>query len=214
LKQGVKLTLLTTAFAAMLLMTPTASGQLAVVPLPEVDEVYPPVMDWAGLRVLHIGDSHVGNPGLTQTLQAHVTARRGSYRAIHWVGSRSQTWLTSGRLRQALAEENPDIVIVTLDTNALRIPHPEKYATWIRAVVERIGTRGCYWVSPPPLIADEFGLFDAMMQAMGRCRLFDSRTLDVSPRANGRFHLTVAEAEAWAEAIWHWMNASAAPGVD
>jgi hypothetical protein len=177
---------------------------------PPVDEVYPLPIDWRGLRVLHIGDSHVSR-GLTAGLREQLLAAGARYEAACWVGSRSRSWVQSGRLDRLLREHRPEAVIVTLGTNAIRHPRPRKLAYWDHALVTRIGSRRCFWLGPPSLIDDRHGLNPALMESTTPCRYFETRLLDFPPREDKRFHLTRAQGLIWAAAAWVWMNGGPAP---
>ncbi|HUT78780.1 MAG TPA: hypothetical protein VM285_13880 [Polyangia bacterium] len=177
---------------------------------PPVDEVYPAPIEWRGLRVLHIGDSHVSR-GLTEGLRDHLLRAGARYEAVTWVGSRSRSWVQSGKLRRLLRERSPGAVIVTLGTNAIRHPKPRHLQYWDRALVEQIGPRLCFWLGPPSLIEDRHGLNPALMESTTPCRYFETRLLDFPPREDGRFHLTRAQGLSWAAATWVWINGGPAP---
>ncbi|MDD5305969.1 MAG: hypothetical protein PHU25_01485 [Deltaproteobacteria bacterium] len=178
--------------------------------LPDVDEVYPLAPVWHGLTVLHIGDSHVA-AGLSAGLRRHFAETGARYITDVWVGSREQTWVTTGRLKELLAQVRPDVVIVTLGTNAMWHKRPDKYATWVRALAGQIGRRACYWLGPPPILADPYGFIDMQAHSCGPCEWFDSRALATPPRPDGKFHLTRGQGEGWAERVWTWMNRTRLP---
>jgi len=183
-------------------------------PLPDVDEVYPAPVIWEGARVLHIGDSHVSR-GLTGRLRIHLARAGARYRTEMWVGSRSKSWVASGRLAGLLSEHHPNVVLVTLGTNAMRSAHPEKYCQWIRSLSHRVGPRRCFWIGPPPLVEgkEDSELLDLLPEHSRPCRYFDTRQLGFSPRKDGKFHLTRRQGERWADAIWLWMNGGIDPNA-
>lgn len=178
---------------------------LAVTPIPPVDHVYPPPPDWTGARVLHIGDSHV-SAGLTARLRKHLTRAGAIYRPRMWVGSRSKSWVASGRLRRLLDSFAPNAIVITLGTNAMGNSRPDRYARWIRKVVSHVGPRRCFWMGPPSLLEDPHGFNEMAAAAAAPCRYFDSRSLGFEPRKDGKFHLTRAQGKLWADAVWRWMN--------
>jgi hypothetical protein len=173
--------------------------------LPHVDDVYPLPVDWTGLRVLHIGDSHV-SAGLTSGLGRYFRAAGASYAAENWTGSRARSWVASGKLRRMLQKQHPNAVIVTLGTNAMRLGNLERYSSWVRALVKTVGPRRCYWLGPPPLLKDRFGFNEMLIDATGDCRFFDTRTLGFKMRKDGKFHLTRKQGERWADHVWDWIN--------
>jgi hypothetical protein len=180
---------------------------------PPVDEVYPLPIDWRGLAVLHIGDSHVSR-GLTEGLSDHLRLAGARYESVTWVGSRSRSWVASGKLKKLLRERSPGAVIVTLGTNAIRHPQPRRLAYWDHALVDLIGRRRCFWLGPPSLIADRHGLNPALMESTTPCRYFETRLLDFPVPENGKFHLTRAQGLIWAAAAWVWMNGGPPPRGD
>jgi hypothetical protein len=192
------------AIAAVLAIASTVAANRPA-SLPDVDEVYPLGPVWRGVTVLHIGDSHVA-AGLSAGLRRHFAAAGARYATDVWVGSREQTWVTTGRLKGLLDEVRPDVVIVTLGTNAMWHKRPDKYATWVRQLAGQMGRRRCYWLGPPPILPDPHGFIDMQARSCGPCEWFDSRVLDTPPRADGKFHLTRGQGEAWAERVWGWMN--------
>jgi len=178
---------------------------LPVTPIPPVDQVYPSPPDWTGVRVLHIGDSHV-SAGLTAGLRKHLVHAGAIYKPQMWVGSRSKSWVASGRLRRLLDSFAPNAVVITLGTNAMANSSPDRYAHWIRKVVSHVGPRRCFWMGPPPLLEDTHGFNEMAAAAATPCRYFDTRPLGFEPRKDGKFHLTRAQGERWADAVWRWMN--------
>ena len=185
----------------------TTGFQLAASPLklPDVDDVYPFVPDWQNSRILHIGDSHVAF-GFKSRLARHFHRAGASFHQEAWVGSRCKSWVKSGKMRNLIEEYGPSVVLVTLGTNEMKNRKPERILSWIRALISKIGRRTCYWVGPPPLLDDRYQYNEMLKSNVGPCRYFDSRVLDVHKRADGKFHLTRAEGENWAELIWKWMN--------
>lgn len=173
--------------------------------IPEVDEVYPYIPNWKNSRILHFGDSHVAS-GLKATMAQHFRKAGAKYRQEGWVGSRSKSWIASGRLRQLVREFRPTVILITLGTNEMKNKVPTRNRCWIRAIVHRFKEATCYWMGPPPLIEDKYGYNEMAMRAVKPCRYFDSRILGLSPRNDGTFHLTRQEGTVWADLVWDWMN--------
>jgi hypothetical protein len=189
----------------VLLVAATGAAAAEVHRLEDVDDVYPPAISWEGKRVLHIGDSHV-SAGLVAGLRKRIKAEGARYRPITWVGSRSKSWVVSGRLRRLLRKHAPHVVIVTLGTNVIKGRHQEHNAPWIRALVRMIGPRECFWLGPPPLIKDRFGFNEMAESACKPCRYFDTRVLDFRKRKDGKFHLSRKQGRTWAAQAWMWIN--------
>ena len=180
----------------------TSGGPLAI---PDIDDVYPIIPKWKSARILHFGDSHVA-AGLKASLARHFQSAGAVFHQEGWIGSRSKSWISSGRLKRLLSDFKPSIVVVTLGTNEMRNRRPKRNRIWVRAIIEKIGKAKCYWVGPPPLIVDRTGYTDMLKDATHPCRFFDSRVLDMAPRSDGTFHLTASQGRRWGDRIWRWMN--------
>lgn len=191
---------------SMLLIFTFCAPLLASAPgLPEVDAVYPTVPDWRNAKILHIGDSHVSR-GFTAGLARHLRSVGAQYEPKGWIGSRTKSWVVSGKARRLMESFHPNVVIVTLGTNEMGCRTPASHISWIRALVNKIGNRTCYWVGPPPLLEDAHGYNELVRKEVSPCRFFDSRVLEVKRKPEGVFHLSRNEGEVWAELIWKWMN--------
>jgi len=199
--------------SALLLAAAGTAGAAEVRQLDDVDDIYPPAIDWDGLRVLHVGDSHV-SAGLVAGLRAHIRSAGGWYKPVNWVGSRSKSWVVSGRLRRLLQEHGPQVVIVTLGTNVIKERRPQRQVPWIRSMVKMIGPRRCFWLGPPPLINDRYGYNEMAASACRPCRYFDTRMLEFPKRKDGKFHLSAGQGRTWAEQVWAWMNGDWPPARD
>jgi hypothetical protein len=159
---------------------------------------------WAGVTVLHIGDSLVAG-GLTSRLAQRVREAGGRYVADGWVSSNAPKWLGAERLPQLLRDNLPEIVLVTLGTNEYEVGDLDEYLSWYDRLAERLGRgRRCFWIGPPRLPgADRF--VEAAARHTAPCPYLDSR--DVEPNAGrGRDHLTKSRGEEWADRIWTWLG--------
>ncbi len=167
---------------------------------------------WKGLRVLHIGDSHLENWGLKGTLRRHFEGAGATYTPSAWVGSNSRGWLVTGRLSQLLRKTTPDVVIVNLGTNALKHPKPSSYGVWVKRMVARIAPRRCYWIGPPRFFEDTAGVYPVLQETSRPCAFFDSRDIDFNLRGVTNFHLSRNQSTLWADRIWEWLNRPEAAG--
>ena len=122
------------------------------------------------------------------------------------MGSRSKSWVVSGKAARLVREFQPNVVIITLGTNIIKYDHPEREIYWVRALIDRIPGALCYWIGPPPLIPDQHGYNEMMVENVAPCRYFDTRTLDFPVRQDGKFHLSRAQGALWAERVWRFMN--------
>ncbi|MBI5489225.1 MAG: SGNH/GDSL hydrolase family protein [Deltaproteobacteria bacterium] len=159
---------------------------------------------WAGLSVLHIGDSlAAGRYG--RRLGELVREAGGTYRLEGWEGAGAPRWLGSDRLAGLLRDVAPDVVIVTLGTNEFDLHDPAEYLHWWDRLAERVGERRCFWIGPPRLAGvDEF--VEEARGRTGSCPYFDSRPVAVPNAGRGHDHFGNQRAEAWAEAVWKWIG--------
>lgn len=190
-------------FSFNFILLTTADG--APLPIANTDEVYPIVPNWKRARILHIGDSQLS--GGYKTSLARFFSKSGAvFHQETWAGSRSKSWVVSGKAA-ALAESfRPNVAVITMGTNIIKSKHPERHLSWIRALIHRVGAKQCYWIGPPPLIQDRYGYNALMMKSTAPCRYFDSRMLDFPMRKDKKFHLSRKQGAAWAERVWRFMN--------
>jgi len=181
------------------------AGTLSASPLAitDVDDVYPFVPNWSTSRVLHIGDSQM-KAGLQAKMAKHLRDKGAIYRGKQWKGSRSKSWVISGKAKRLIDEFKPNVVIITLGTNVMISNKPSRHMGWVRALIERVGNRACYWMGPPPVFEDKHGFVDLLSKQMGKCRYFDSNKLNIKKKKS--FHLTKNQGEMWADMVWNWMN--------
>jgi hypothetical protein len=209
IKTGLKIILI----SIIIIFSQNSIAAITKAAIDDVDTVYPLPIFWKGLKVLHIGDSNLKNKGLTLTLRRHITEAGGIYKIMPQKGSRSKSWITSGRFKKALKEINPDIVIINLGTNAIKISKPQKYSVWIKTLVKKTGRKKCYWIAPPKLIEDKYGFYKMLKTASHPCKYFDTTLLPFKNEHKNRYHLSNKQATIWAEAIWKWMNDLKPPGA-
>jgi hypothetical protein len=158
---------------------------------------------WAGLTVLHFGDSQVAG-GLTAGLKKDVEAEGGRYVSNTWVSSSTRSWLYSRRLPDLLRQHQPGVVIVTLGSNEQLYPNLDQYGELVRRLVHRLAGRKCFLIGPPRWRVSRI---DEVQRANASpCPWFDSRALDAPRGGRMRAHFTFAGGEMWAHAIWSWMR--------
>ncbi len=193
-------------FLALALILAASLAICAKLDIPPPEALYPFVPRWQGTHVLHLGDSHVSR-GLREELSRSFKRAGAHYKTDMWVGSRSRSWVVTGRLARSLRHHNPDIVIVTLGTNEMPFATPEHHRPWVEKIVSHIKDRACYWIGPPPLITDETGGFNEMLERSTKpCRYFDSRLLGLKPKPGGHFHLSREQGQCWGRLVWLWLG--------
>jgi hypothetical protein len=158
---------------------------------------------WAGLSVLHFGDSQVSG-GLTAGLKSSIESQGGRYVASTWVSSSTRSWLSSRRLPDLLQRTNPDVVIITLGSNEQLYPNLEQYGGLVKALVHRLAGRRCFYIGPPRWRVSRVD--DVQRASADPCPWFDSRTIEAPRGGRMRAHFTFEGGKMWAAAVWDWMR--------
>ncbi|MFO0736242.1 MAG: SGNH/GDSL hydrolase family protein [Labilithrix sp.] len=180
---------------------------------PEAEAAPPalPARSLKGKKVLHVGDSMVGGTfGLTRALEKKLTPEGAKLVRRTTVSESLNSFDKGPILRDALRDEKPDIVIVTLGANDVLSPHPEMYGGSVERIVKRIGDRECWWIGPPRIktaVATPSGktsdlvLSEVIKGHVGTCKFFDSSALKID-RASDGIHPSNVGGETWIDAFW------------
>jgi hypothetical protein len=190
---------------------PSASVQTAPVPGASVMVAEPPdgggplmIRREGGLvvaaraeRVLHVGDSMA--PLVGNYLRPMFSGERRYY--VQSVPSTSTfDWGSKRLLQEAMYKYDPDLVLISLGSNELFDPNPERRAGAIRQIVEDTRGRPCLWIGPP-LWKKDTGFLRVLEANLGHCRYFDSTSLRLPRMEDGR-HPSWTGGYAWASAVW------------
>lgn len=177
----------------------------------EAEAAAPPARSLKGKKVLHVGDSMVGGTfGLTRALEKKLTPEGAKLVRRTTVSESLSSFDKGPILRDALREEKPDIVIITLGANDVLSPYPEGYGGSIERVVKRIGDRECWWIGPPRIKSavettsgktSDLVLSEVIKSHAGTCHFFDSTALKIE-RASDGIHPSNVGGEAWVDAFW------------
>lgn len=167
----------------------------AVLTLPRPDG---PVAAADARRVLHIGDSMVPLVGVY--LRQAFRARGGVYIIENVDSTTTSYWASHQRVSTAVYKYAPDLVLISLGSNQLFDPRPERMAGTIRQIVRELQGRPCLWVGPPAW-QNDLGFLSVLTQHLGHCRYFDSTRLTLSRMADGR-HPDWTGGWHWASAVW------------
>ena len=173
----------TPASAPDILLLPTHDG-----PIPAAD----------AQRILHVGDSMV--PLVGNYLRQVLAGDKRRYEIISIPSSSTLSWARDHGLRDAIYRYDPQVVLISLGSNELFDPNPERRAAAIRQVVSETRDRPCLWIGPPAWKKDK-GFLRVLQANVGRCRYFDSTRLDLERMADGR-HPSWTGSYAWATAVW------------
>lgn len=178
--------------SAMASPTPSVAPPAEPAPLPE------------GTRVLHIGDSMAGALGIELNRQLKEQGVKGTLRFE--TSSYIPTWAWGDALPQALAQVKPDLVIITLGMNELKIADPGQRAKTIRRLVERLGDRPCVWISPPPLASGTNELPAVIRDHCPPCAFMNTdEVYPDMPRLGDKVHPTMPARVEWARRVIRWL---------
>jgi hypothetical protein len=150
-------------------------------------------------RILHVGDSMV--PLVGNYLRPILQARGDTYSIDSVTSSSTLDWGGDRRLLQkAMYKYDPQVVLISLGSNELFDPEPERRAQSIRQMI--IDTRGrpCIWLGPPAWKKD-LGFIAVLQNNLGHCRYLDSTRLNLPRMADGR-HPDWTGGYRWASATW------------
>ena len=162
--------------------------------------------------MLHVGDSFADALGGAlrvelerEGIRAINRAKTGSY-IPEWAGIRSDV--------PALVKvHNPDLVIITLGGNELKLRDPASRAEAIRRLVGFVGDRPCVWVAPSlwksaqNALITETGLLQVIRDNAKPCRYFDTNAIVPNlERTGDHVHPSIPARRIWARAFVEWLE--------
>jgi lysophospholipase L1-like esterase len=174
---------------------PAAPSASAVAPLPK-------------MKVLVVGDSFaealgVGLKGREADTGIKFVMRGQKATFIpEWAGSKHN-------LAGLMVQEKPDLVVIALGGNELKIQQSEDRAPRVKELVGRLGSTPCVWVSPPLWDAKmkDNGLLEVIRKNSAPCRYFDSDVLSPDlPRGGDKIHPTSEGQKKWAGLLLDWLT--------
>lgn len=189
---------------------------------PEPRTNAPLLAEVAGATILHAGDSMVGgSAGLTRALEARFRdAGAKAFKSDSWVSANLSMFHQQPHFGNLLKKYEPDLVMVSLGANDSFAATPELLVPHVKAIVAKIGSTPCLWISPPPFTKAEFPhsaanfqkFVDMLAANVAPCRFFDTRTMQTVlpdggtvtsiPRAKDKIHPTDRGGAIWADAVW------------
>ncbi len=157
--------------------------------------------------VLHIGDSFA-EAGFSQALKPMFQEAGARYVLRAKQSLYIPTIARALDVRQLMQTYAPQLVIINIGANEMRMPQPEDHAHAVRSVSSLIGTTSCVWVTPPPPQPQgETGIVDVIKRDSSPCRVFDSGPLAATlPRAGDKVHPSREGGAIWAKAFWDWLQ--------
>lgn len=150
-------------------------------------------------RVLHFGDSMV--PLVGNYLRPFVEKQGGKYEMMSTSSSSTLSWAEGDALAQAIAKNDPDLVLISLGSNELFfVDDLDQRGAAVRTIVDQVKGRPCLWVGPPSWAKAE-AFLDVLKKNLGACQYFDSSKSKMERQEDGR-HPTWGASYAWAMKVW------------
>ncbi|MCC6903331.1 MAG: SGNH/GDSL hydrolase family protein [Polyangiaceae bacterium] len=178
---------------------PTPAAPSAPDPLPE------------GTVVLHIGDSMAGALGvaLNDELKQHKVKGILRFKTASYIPG----WAGGQELPLHLSQMKPDLVLITLGTNEVKMPDPTQRAPLVKKIVKLIGDRPCVWLAPP-IWTDERGLYQVIRDNVAPCRYMDTEVVYPGmPRLGDKIHPTINARKEWAKRVVAWLAKERRPAT-
>lgn len=164
----------------------------------------------AARRVLHFGDSMV--PLVGNYLKPAVEKAGGRYTSISTASARTVSWADDERLPDAIEQQDPELVLVSLGSNELYVSELDAPKQAIRRIVAQIGDRACLWIGPPAWNKRRQFL-NMLAQTVAPCRYFDSTKLKFKRQQDGR-HPTFGSSHRWASEVWKQLGGTEGLAAD
>lgn len=156
-----------------------------------------------GTTVLHIGDSMAGALGiaLNEELKSRKVKGVLRYKEATFI----PTWAWGKELPLYMLEYNPDLVIITLGTNEVKMIDPSVRAPTIKRIIERLKGKPCVWVAPP-LWAGETEMYRVLRENVAPCRYMDTeKVYPKMPRVDDHIHPSMGARKIWAKLVVEWL---------
>ncbi len=187
---------------------PATAASVAAKPKPDSPPPLP-----KGTTVLHIGDSFAGALGIELDKQLKAQGVHGILR--YKTASYIPEWAYHGKVRQYVRQYKPDLVLITLGANELRIVNPEQRIHAIKKLVGELDGRPCVWVGPPLWSSVHNDLLKVIRDNAKPCRFLDStRLFPDMPRVRDHIHPTMNARHEWAKRVIGWLARERVPDGD
>ncbi len=177
----------------------------------DADKPPPPLPK--GTTVLHIGDSFAGALGIELDKQLKEQGVHGILR--YKTASYIPEWAYKGKVREYVRQYKPDLVLITLGANELKIVKPEQRIHAIKKLVSELGGRPCVWVGVPLWSGAHNDLLNVIRDNAKPCRFLDStRLFPDMPRVHDHIHPTMNARAEWAKRVIDWLARERVPDGD
>lgn len=154
------------------------------------------------VRVLHVGDSMA--PLVGNYLRSIFWRSGRNYWVEATVSSSTLDWAGKRLLQDAMYKYDPDLILISLGSNELFDPRPERRGPAVKQIVADTRGRPCLWIGPP-LWKKDTGFIELLKQNLGHCRYFDSSKLELPRMEDGR-HPSWTGGYQWAAAVWRTLG--------
>jgi lysophospholipase L1-like esterase len=192
---------------------PSASASAAPAPSasPAAPATPPPLPK--DTKVLEIGDSFAGALGIDLDKDLKAAGLHGILR--YKTSSYIPEWAYHRKLVQYVRQYKPDLVLITLGANEMRIQNPEQRVGAIRKLVSEAGGVPCVWVGVPIWNDKLNGLPRVIRENVAPCRYLDSTKLYPDmPRMRDHIHPSMAARIVWAKRVLDWLQHQRVPNGD
>jgi hypothetical protein len=162
-----------------------------------------------GTKVLQVGDSFADALGVELGKLLKHSGLRTSLetKTPSYIGD----WAFGSVLRKAIADYNPDLVLITLGANEVEIPVPAQRVGPVQRLVKSLGDRPCVWILPP-LWKQDTGVMQVIKDNASPCQVLDSSTLvPALPRGPDHIHPSSEGRVKWAAAVFDWLKKTREP---
>lgn len=148
--------------------------------------------------MLHVGDSMA--PLVGNYLRPIFAKSGRGYWIESVVSSSTLEWAQKRLMQDAMFKYDPEVVLISLGSNELFDPRPERRGAAVKQIVTDTRGRPCLWIGPP-LWKPDTGFIRVLRENLGHCRYFDSTKLDLPRMEDGR-HPSWSAGWRWADAVW------------
>jgi lysophospholipase L1-like esterase len=159
--------------------------------------------------VLQVGDSFAAALGveLGKLLKENGVRTSLETKTPSYIGD----WAFGPVLKKAIADYNPDLVLITLGANEVEIPVPEQRVGPVQKLVKSLGDRPCVWILPP-LWKQDTGVMQVIKDNAKPCQVLDSSALVPNlPRGRDHIHPSTEGRATWAAAVFDWLKQTREP---
>jgi hypothetical protein len=165
-----------------------------------------------GTTVLHIGDSMAGALGIALNEELKKRKVKGvlRYKEATFI----PTWAWGKELPLYMAQYNPDLVVITLGTNEVKMLDPTIRAPTIKRIIERLKGKPCVWVAPPQW-AGETDMYRVLRESIPPCRYMDTEKLyPKMPKVDDHIHPSMGARKEWARRVVDWLARERRPSAE